>query len=179
MSFEKVLSFKRYMVLNENRTLVDLTNEILSKLERIKQDIVKSGMFEFSEDIRAVVTDIRKIISGSWIGQQKELEKLVLVGYNLADMVDGDNHSKKDTTDFIGVINSCIEAMSSIADKSKSPVNNLAVDKKDIPPVEKADTMVSEPESSDSGFNLGNSPMTDKSSIAPLGGPTDEARPNS
>lgn len=180
MSFEKLLSFKRYMVLNENQNLQNFSKKISEKLETIKQNIVKSGITEFSEDIRNVANELSSLIKGSWIGQEKELQALQTVGFNLFDMIDGDKDSKKDSLDVIDILNACLKSISeNITSKSKGPLNNLAVDKKDIPPIEKSDTMVSEPENEDSGMKQGNNPMIDKSSIPALGSPTDDSRPNS
>jgi hypothetical protein len=183
MSFEKLISFKRFMLINENETLSDIASKINDKLNAVK-NIATMGVSIAETDLKNIINDIKEILHGSWIGQNDKLMVLQRVGVNLSDLLNGNDSGKTDdkNVDIIGIINKCLETIDSgIIKKSTKPLNSLAVDKKEIPSDEKDDTITAEPaETSDTLGNTGNmQPSMEKSSIPPLGAPTDEARPNS
>jgi len=180
MSFEKTISFRRFMVLNENEELQKISRDVVDQITAANK-IAAAGVTDVETQLDVITNYIRDVLHGSWVGQEKELEDLQLVAYNIEELLNGDGKSA-DSTDITALLNACIKHIQdNILSKAKGPLNNLAVNKKDIPAGKTDDKMVAEPEdtpdletpSQDQGMQM------DKSSIPPLGGPTDEARPNS
>lgn len=180
MSYEKLISFKKHMLFHENKELVRLTSSSIDELEAMKK-IAATGVSELESQLKNQADFLTSILKGSWVGQDKELEAIQLIAYNIKDMLDGDE-KEQDGENIAARINACIKHLQQeIVSKSQSPVNNLAVSKKDIPATPEEEETVSKPASS-SGFDTETGeaqPMTDKSSLPPLGAPTDEARPAS
>lgn len=180
MSFEKTISFRRFMVLNENEELQKISRDVVDQITAANK-IAAAGVTDVKTQLDVITNYIRQVLQGSWVGQEKELENLQLVAYNIEDLLNGDGKSAE-STDIAALLNACIKHIEdNILSKTKGPLNNLAVSKKDIPAGKTDDKMVAEPEdSSDSQELIQNQGMQmDNSSLPPLGGPTDEARPNS
>jgi hypothetical protein len=180
MSFEKTISFRRFMVLNENEELQIISSDIVDQITTANK-IAAAGITDVSTQLNVITNYIRQVIQGSWVGQEDELQNLQLVAYNIEDLLNGDGKSP-DSSDISSLLNACISHIQDkILSKAKGPINNLAVNKKYIPAGKTDDKMVAEPENTsgleqspiDSGMEM------DKSALPPLGGPTDEARPNS
>jgi hypothetical protein len=188
MSFEKTISFRRFMVLNENKELQKIGDDLVSSLTAANK-VAVAGMTDVETQLKVITNNIRKVIQGSWIGQDKELESLQKVAFNLEDLLHGDAKAA-DSADIASVINNCIgHIQQNLTSKTKSPLNNLGVDKKDLPSKETDDTMVEEPGSMQSEPEEAAPPtepepvqnqgmQMDQGGIPPLGQPTDLARPN-
>ena len=184
MSFEKLISFKRFMIINENKEIQKIGDDVVAKITAANK-IAASGITDVETQLRVITNYIRQVIQGSWVGQEKELAALQTVAFNIEDMLSG-NTKSSDSTDINSLLNACTDHIQSVlTSKTKSPLNNFGVDQKDIPANPKDDTMVGEPETgTPAEFPLQSPPeqpqgmQMDQGSLPPLGAPTDEARPN-
>lgn len=169
MTFDRLISFKRYVLNEDNKILKKSASEVAEELEALTK-IASTGILELKDDLDTLFYTIQGMLRGKWLKQQQQfLIPLQKVAYNIKLIVDGDEQAKDQ--DVAAIISSCVNTIKSeILDKIEGPINNLAVSVKDqnsplMEPSElekpiKADNRVSQPSS---GF--------DTSSIAPLGQP--------
>ena len=185
MSFEKLISFRRFMVLSENKELQKIGDDVVAKITAANK-IAAAGITDVETQLKVITNYIRQVIQGSWVGQEKELAALQKVAFNIEDMLSG-NTKASDSTDITAMLNACTDHIQSVlTSKTKSPLNTLGVDQKDIPAAPKGDTMVEEPQAGvqPSQEPVQSSPQQpqgmqmDQGSLPPLGAPTDDARPN-
>lgn len=168
MSFDSIISFKKFVLSEDNRILKTSATEIVDDLEALKK-IASTGVLELKDDLENVFYTIQNILHGKWLKQQQQyLVPLQTVAYNIKLIIDGDDEATQQ--DPIPIIATCVQKINDeIIAKIAGPINKLAVTPKEEPAAEqlpsgvqkvKPDGEVSSPAS---GF--------DQSSIPPLGQP--------
>jgi hypothetical protein len=176
MSFEETLNFKRFVLKEDNSVLKKSAASIAEKIQSMK-NLAATGIIELKDDLEDVFNTCQSMLNGKWLKQQQQyLIPIQTVAYNLRLLADGDDEAKEQ--DVAAVLQSCYDQIDGeILNKIDAPINNLAVPKKDQT-VTKPDK--NQTGGTESGKNKGpTSPQADKTSVPPLGQPTDEARPAS
>jgi len=176
MSFEETISFKKFVLKEDNSVLKKSANEIAEKIQSMK-NLAATGIIELKDDLDDVFNTCQSMLNGKWLKQQQAfLIPVQTVAYNIKLLSDGDDEAKDQ--DIAAVLQACYDQIDSeIIKKIDGPVNNLATPKKY--------QTVSKPSKNqtggaESGFaGSPRSPQVDKTSVPPLGQPTDEARPAS
>jgi hypothetical protein len=178
--FDEIISFKSFVLLEDNRVLKQAASDIAERLQSML-NLATSGLVELKGDCEDVFSIIQTMLHGHWLKQQQTfLVPLQTVAYNMKLLADGDKDAKNQ--DIASIIKGCLDLINQkILDKIKGPINNLAVSDK-----QGAEELGSDQNdmSKVGGTNFDNQTamtngMTDLSTIPPLGGPTDQSRPNS
>ena len=86
MSFEKLISFRRFMVLSENKELQKIGDDVVAKITAANK-IAAAGITDVETQLKVITNYIRQVIQGSWVGQEKELAALQKVAFNIEDML--------------------------------------------------------------------------------------------
>lgn len=168
MSFEKIISFKKFVLNEDNRILKSSANDIAEELESLKK-IASTGIMELSDDLEAVFSTIQNILHGKWLKQQQQfLVPLQTVAYNLKLLIDGEEEAKEQNP--ISILQSCVKTINDeIISKISGPINKLGVSKEEEPVSEKLPSGVVNAKA-DGEINPPSSGF-DKSSLPPLGQP--------
>jgi hypothetical protein len=181
--FEQVLSFRNYVLLEDNRVLKQAASEIAERLQSML-NLATTGLVELKGDCEDVFSLIQTMIHGHWLKQQQTfLVPLQTVAYNMKLLADGDKEAKNQ--DIAAVIKGCLDLINQkILEKIKGPINDLGVMDDSGPPSsedlgsDQSDKSKVGGDKFDNQTAMVNS-MPDNSTIPPLGGPTDEFRPAS
>lgn len=168
MSFDRLISFKKFVLAEDNRILKTSASEIVDDLDALKK-IASTGILELKDDLENVFYTIQNILHGKWLKQQQQfLKPLQTVAYNIKLIVDGDEEAKEQ--DPIPVIAACVQKINDeIISKISGPINKLAVTQEEEPAAEKLPSGVQKTKS-DGEINPPSSGF-DKSSLPPLGQP--------
>lgn len=177
--FEEPISFKRFVLLEDNRVLKKAASEVAERLQSML-NLASTGLVELKGDCEDIFSLVQTMIHGHWLKQQQVfLVPLQTVAYNMKLLADGDKDTQNQ--DIAAIIKGCLDLINqNILNKIKGPINNLAVMDKGSEELGSDQNDMSKV----GGNNFDNQTAmttgtTDLSTIPPLGGPTDQARPAS
>jgi hypothetical protein len=125
--FEEVLSFKGYILNEDNKVLKQTASQIADMLQSML-NVATTGVTELKADCDDIFSLIQTMIHGNWLKQQQQyLVPLQTVAYNIKLLSDGDKEAKEQ--DVAAILKSCLDLINNkILLKIKGPVNNLATD---------------------------------------------------
>lgn len=125
--FDSILSFKKYILTEDNKVLKQTASQIADQLQSML-NVATTGVTELKGDCEDIFSLIQTMIHGNWLKQQQEyLVPLQTVAYNIKLLSDGDKEAKDQ--DVAAILKSCLDLINDkILMKIKGPVNNLATD---------------------------------------------------
>lgn len=125
--YEEIISFKRYMLNEDNKVLKQTASQIADQLQSMI-NVATTGVTELKGDCDDIFSLIQTMLHGNWLKQQQEyLIPLQTVAYNIKLLIDGDKEAQDQ--DVAATLKSCLDLINNkILLKIKGPVNNLATD---------------------------------------------------
>lgn len=127
--FDKIISFKSYLLTEDNKVLKQTASDISDRLTGML-DVAVNGLAEIQGDCEDLFSLIQTMIHGNWLKQQQMyLVPLQTVAYNIKLLIDGDKEAKNQ--DLVAILKGCLDLITTqILDKIKGPVNNLGTEEK-------------------------------------------------
>ncbi len=170
--YNKVLNFRRFIVLENLQLLGDKIGTLLKNLQELQENYKDIGMVTTCNTIEVMISDIQSILRGHWdSSSKKHFKELQKVGIALSKLLE-----EKD--DFEKVLTDCVEEVKAIATKLNVPLNDLGNSGMDSQTSQTPDPNNTDKEPIDidpqaqpvSGFDTSGAP--------PLGQPSEIQNPN-
>jgi hypothetical protein len=178
--FEKIISFRNYLLTEDNKVLKQTASDIADRLSSML-DLTSKGILEIESDCEDLFSLIQTMVHGNWLKQQQlYLVPLQTVAYNIKLIIDGDKEAQ--SQDIAAIIKGCLDLINNqILNKIQGPVNNLGTEDKAVDSENLGSDQADKSKVGGTNFdNQSTAPTTGiMSSEPPLGEPTWDSRPNS